>query len=83
MGLPCKRLITPVKKIFAYLIHSFLSILENMGAVNYLYGSMENIPDGIREQNPSLMDWSVTSTDVMNMRKIVVSIVKNQASGGK
>ena len=44
---------------------------------------MENITDRIREQNPSLKDWSVTSTDVMTMRKIVSSIVKNQASSGK
>ena len=44
---------------------------------------MENISYIIREQNPSLVDWSVTSTVVMNMQQIVCSIVKKQASGGK
>ena len=44
---------------------------------------MDNIPDRIRFKNPPLKDWSVTSTVVMNMRHIVGSIVKNQASGGK
>ena len=38
LGLPCKRLITPVKNPFAYLIHSFRSLVENKGAINYLYG---------------------------------------------
>ena len=44
---------------------------------------MENIPDRKMEQNPSLMDRSVTITIVMTMRQIVGSIVKTQASGGK
>ena len=81
--LPCKRLITSVKYHFPYIIHSFCYLLENMGAINYLYGLMDNIPDRIREQKPSLTDWSVISTDVMTMRRIVGSIFKNQASGGK
>ena len=34
VGLTCKRLITPVKNIFAYLIHSFRYLLENKGVVN-------------------------------------------------
>ena len=50
--LPCKRLITPVKTRFAYLIHCFRSLLENKVAINYLYDSMGSIPDRIREQNP-------------------------------
>ena len=83
MGLPCKRLITPVKTHFDYLIHSFHSLLENKGSINYLYGSMDNIPDIIREQNIYLTDWSVTSTVVMTIQRIVGSIVKNQASGWK
>ena len=44
---------------------------------------MENIPDRIREQNPSLTDWSSTSTVVTTMRRIVGSIVKKKAYGGK
>ena len=44
---------------------------------------MDNFPDRIREQKPSLMDWSVTSTVVVTMRQIVGSIVKNQASSDK
>ena len=43
---------------------------------------MDNIPDKIREQNPSLADFSVTSTVVTTMRRIVGSIVKNHYSGG-
>ena len=43
--LPCKRLITPVKYGFAYLIHSFSSLLENNEAINYLYGSIDIIPE--------------------------------------
>ena len=48
VGLPCKKLITPVKTRFAYLIHSFHYLLECRGAINYLYGLMDNIPDLIR-----------------------------------
>ena len=77
VGLPCKRRITPVKTHFDYLIQSLHSILENKGSINCLYGSMDNIPDIIRERNPSLADWSVTSTVVMTMQRIVGSIVKN------
>ena len=33
-GLPCKRLIKPVNNLFAYLIHSFRSLIENKGAMN-------------------------------------------------
>ena len=44
---------------------------------------MENILDRIREQKPSMTDWSFTSTVVMNMRQIVGSIVKNHSFGGK
>ena len=44
---------------------------------------MENIPNRIREQKTSLTDWSVTSTVVTTMRRIVGSIINNQASGGK
>ena len=83
MGIPCKRLITLVKTRFVYLIHYVFYILENKVDINYLYGSMENIPDRIRGNKPPLKDWSVTSTVVMTMPCIVDSIVKNQASGGK
>ena len=38
--LPCKNLITPVKNSFSCLIQSFRSLLENKGAINYLYGSI-------------------------------------------
>ena len=48
VGLTCKKLITPVKTLFVYLIHSFRSLLENKVLINYLYGLMENIPDIIR-----------------------------------
>ena len=83
MGLLCKRISTTVKNSSAYIILSFFSLLENKSAINYLNVSMNNIPDRIRERNPSLTDLSVTRTVVMTMRHIVGSIVKNQASGGK
>ena len=83
MGLPCKKLIKPVNNRFTYIIHSFIYLIENKGAIKYLYGLMENIPEIIREQKPSLTDWSVTSTVVITMQKIVGNISKNQASGGK
>ena len=41
------------------------------------------ILDKTKDQKPSLTDWSVTSTVVTNMRRIVGSIIKNQASVGK
>ena len=81
--IPYKRLITPVNNKFAYLIHSFYSLLENKGVIKYLYSFMNNIPDIIRKQKPSLKSWSVTSTFLMTMRRIVSSIVKNQSTGGK
>ena len=81
--LPCKILIAPVKNCFVYIIHSFRSIIENKGDIKYLYVSMDNTSDIIREGNPALTDWSTTSTGVMTMHRTVGSIVKNQASGGK
>ena len=36
VGIPCKRLITPVKTSFFYLIHSFHSLIERNGSINYL-----------------------------------------------
>ena len=48
VGLTCKRLITPVKTCFEYLIHYFRSLLETKAAINYLYGLMDNILDRIR-----------------------------------
>ena len=83
VGIPCKKLITPVKTCLAYLIHSFFSILEHKDAINCLYGSMENILDRIRERKPSLVDWSVTNTVVTTMRQIVRIIIKNHSSGVK
>ena len=64
-------------------MHYFRSLLENKSAINYLYVSMENIPDIIMKQTPSLMDLSITSTVVMTMQQIVGIIVKKQASGRK
>ena len=74
--LPCKRLITPFKNRFVYLIHSFRYLLESKGSINYLYVSMDNIPDKKREQNHFLEHWSVTNTDAMTMPHIVGIIVK-------
>ena len=44
LGMPVRRLIAPFKNRFAFLIHSFQSLLENNPGINYLYGSVENIP---------------------------------------
>ena len=44
---------------------------------------MDNITDKIREQKTSSTDWSVRITDLMTIRRIVGSIVKNQDSGEK
>ena len=44
---------------------------------------MNSIPDIMTDCKSSLTDWSVVITVVMTMRQIVLSIVKNQASGGK
>ena len=49
VGLPCKMLIKPIKNSFSYLIYSFRSLLKNKGAINYLFGSMDNIPDRIMQ----------------------------------
>ena len=82
-ALPLRRLIKHVKTRFSYIIQSFRSLLKNKSAINYLYGSMKNIFEKIREQNPYLTDWSFTSTVVTTMRRIVGIIIKNQVSGGK
>ena len=34
-----------VKTFFAYLIHSFHSLIENKSVINYIYGSMEKLPE--------------------------------------
>ena len=41
LGLPSSKLITPVKTSFAYIIHSFHSLLEKILTINFLYVSME------------------------------------------
>ena len=77
-GVTCKMIFTPVNTHYAYIIHSFQSIIENEGAINYLYESMYNITDRIKEQKPSLMDWSVTITVVMTMQQIVLILIKTR-----
>ena len=76
MGLPFKNLANPINTCFAYLIHYLHYILESKGTINYLFGLMENIPEIIREQKPSLMDWSVPKTIVTTIWQIVGIIVK-------
>ena len=76
LGLPSRRLVTPAKTHFSYTIHSFCYFLENNPTINYLYFSMSNITDKIGEQKPSLTYWSVTSTVVTNMQRIVEDIIR-------
>ena len=80
-GIKEKRLLTTVSTRFAYLIHSFRSLLENKPAIEYLYGKMPGIHDNIRARRPYLVDWEVIHMIVTIMKRIVGSIVLNQCSG--
>ena len=55
-GIKEKRPLTPVLTRFAYLIHSFKSLMENNPAVEYLYGTIPGVHDNIWEKRPSLVD---------------------------
>ena len=80
-GIKEKRLLTLVSTRFAYLIHSFRSLLENKPAIEYLYGTMPGIYDNIRSRRPSLVDWEVIHIIVTSIYCIVGSIVLNQFYG--
>ena len=55
-GIKEKRLFTPVSTHFAYLIHSFRSLMGNKPAIEYLYGTVPGIHENIRARRPSLVD---------------------------
>ena len=52
LGLHFKRLITPVKTCFDYLIHSLRSPIKNKVATNYLYALMEK---SLKEQGNKIL----------------------------
>ena len=73
-----KPLITPVLNRFAYLIHSFSSLMENKPTIEYIYGTMPGIHDNNREIRPYLVDWEVIQMVVTRMKRIVGNILLNQ-----
>ena len=80
-GIKEKRLLTPVSTRFAYLIHSFRSLLKNKPEIEYLYGTIPGIHDNIRARRPSLLDWEVIHMILTSMKRIVGIIVLNHFSG--
>ena len=80
-GIKEKRLLTPVSTRFAYLIHSFRSLLENKPTIDYLYGTIPYIHDNILARRPYLVDWEVIQMIVTSMKRMIGSIVPNQLSG--
>ena len=76
-----KHLLTPVLICFAYLIHSFRSLLENKPVIEYIYGTMPGIHDNIQARRPSLVDWEVIQMNVTIMKCIFGRILLNQCSG--
>ena len=77
-GIKSKRLLTPVSNRFAYLIHSFISLLENEHAIEYLYRTISGIHDNTQARRPSLVDWEVIKMLVTIMNRIARNIVLNQ-----
>ncbi len=75
-----RKLLTPVKTRFAYLIHSFRSLLRNREAINYLYGDMPGIPAKIKERKPSWETWAIAEMVVETMRDVVDASKWNQAA---
>ena len=73
-----KRLLTPVSTRFAYLVHSFRSLLDNKPAIEYLCGTIPGICDNIWARMPSLVDWCAIQIIVTSMKRIFGSIVLNQ-----
>ena len=80
-GIKEKRLLTPVSARFAYLIHSFRSLLDNKPTIEYIYGTMPGIHYNIQEWRPSRVDRGVIKMIVTSMKRIVGSIALNQCSG--
>ena len=80
-GIKEQRLLTPVLNRFSYLIHSFISLLDNEHEIEYLYGTIPGIRGNIRARRPSLVDWDVIQIIVTSMNHIVGSIVLNQCVG--
>ena len=77
-GIKEERLLTHVSTRFAYLMHSFSSLLENKPTIDNLYVTMSGVHDDIRERRPSLVDWEFIQMIVTSMKCIVGSIVLNQ-----
>ena len=79
-GIKEKRIFTPVSTRFAYLIHSFRSLLENKPEIEYLCGTMSGIHDNIRARRTSLVDWEVIQMIVNSTKRIVGRIILNPCS---
>ena len=77
-GIKEKLLITPVLTRFAYLIHSFRSLLDSKPEIEYLYGSMSGIHENIWARRPSLVNREVIQMILTRMKHIVGRIILNQ-----
>ena len=78
-----KRLLTPVKTRFGYLVLSLHTLLENRKAINYLYRNKPGISNHIKKRKPTWQEWAVVEALIIVLKDDVGSTTVNQAKGDK
>ena len=78
-----RKLLTPVKTRWAYLVESFKCLIRNRPAITYLYGECPGVSSRIKKRQPSWQDWEVIQMVVCAMKDITTSIKLNQACANR
>ena len=63
------RLLTPSKARFAYILHSFKSLLMNNDSIEYMYGPIPGVGNEIKTCKPSDEYWEVVHLVVHTMKE--------------
>ena len=72
------KMLTPIKKLRAYLIIALQCLIENCEAIYYMYVPMAGVGANIKKQVSKWMDLEVAITVVHTIKNIFNSIKVNQ-----
>ena len=75
-----RRILTPIKTLWEYLISALQCLVENRSDIDYMYGPMSDVGANTKKQLPNWMDWEISITAFHNMKNIIDSIKLNQAT---
>ena len=70
VGLKARKILTHIKTQWAYLIYALQCLIENIAAIDYMYGPMAGVGSNIKKRLTKWMDWEIAITVVQNMKNI-------------